>query len=104
MVKKLFSTIFVFIFFLFISIKIDNAVQAQTNPGSSAQLWRCLQASTVTEQTPRPPSAVDLNVSGKGFPSYQDTFIVLCIPPKKNSGQTSYKCSTGNPESDKFIS
>src|SRR3990172_2231190 len=103
MIKKLFLTIFVFLFFLFISNKNAGTVQAQANTASSAQLWRCLQASTVNEQTPRPPKTVDLNLTGKGFPSFQDTYIVLCIPPPKNSGRTSYKCSTGSPESDKFI-
>ncbi|OGK41078.1 hypothetical protein A2954_06110 [Candidatus Roizmanbacteria bacterium RIFCSPLOWO2_01_FULL_37_12] len=105
MTKKLLAIFFAF-YLLFSFIKNASVVQAQANQASSAQsaqLWRCLQATSPTVQRDKPPPPMaDITVSGKGFISFQDIFIVMCVPPFKGA-TTGYKCSTGNANSDRLI-
>src|SRR3989338_3972780 len=98
MIKKFITILFAIFFFLIISNKFTAFVQGQASPSPdqalAPQMWRCLKAKQVGGQTAVPPPEVDVNVSGAGFPSLHDIYVVLCVPPAEAS--PNYRCTTGN--------
>ncbi len=104
MIKKFITILFAFFFCLFISNKFTHSVQGQVDQvgeAPPAQLWRCLKAAQVGQKTRLPPPEVDVILSGVGFPSLHDIYVVLCAPAKTTL--SNYKCTTGNKQSDRLI-
>ncbi|OGK13884.1 hypothetical protein A3B40_05500 [Candidatus Roizmanbacteria bacterium RIFCSPLOWO2_01_FULL_37_16] len=107
MTRKILKLVFGIIFCLIISNKFTSTVQGQTPTpaGPAGQKWRCLKSEQVGGRTAVPPPEVDVNLTGAGFPSLHDIFVVLCVPPVMTGGQTptNYKCTTGNSEYDRLV-
>src|SRR3990172_8665892 len=105
MKKKLILILLVIFSFLIISNKFSVLVQGQASPTPSQalapQMWRCLKAEQVGGQTAVPPPEVDVTVTGAGFPSLQDIYVAICVPP--GEGSPNYRCTTGNSEFDQVI-
>ena len=106
MTKKFITILFAIFFLLFISNKFTTSVQGQVDPGAIAQLWRCLKAEQVGQKSRIPPPEVDVMLTGVGFPSLHDIYVVLCAAAQKNNNPkapTNYQCTTGNKEYDRLI-
>src|SRR3990167_3852477 len=105
MAKRLIAILFAIFFLLFISNKFTRSVQAQADQAPVAQLWRCLKAEQVGQKSRVPPPEVDVMLTGVGFPSLHDIYVVLCAAQNKNPNgpQTNYQCTTGNKEYDSLI-
>lgn len=108
MAKKLLTVTFAFFFVLFISNKFVNIVQGQTPTQSAAvppQVWRCLKGEQVGGRTRIPPPELDLTLTGAGYPSLVDIYVVLCVAPMSKKGEPTqnYKCTTGNTQYDRLI-
>ncbi len=115
MAKKFFALFFILIFsFLFISNRFTSRVQGQTDtptPTSTSgipilpqQKWRCLKVTQNGGKTKLPPKEVDLTISGSGFPTNYDIYIVLCkITQQTHGGPQKYRCTTGNAEYDRLL-
>ena len=104
MTKKLITILFAIFFLFFISNKFTPSVQGQADPGAVAQLWRCLKAEQVGQKSRVPPPEVDVMLTGSGFPSLHDIFVVMCAAQTKDpKAPTNYQCTTGNKEYDRLI-
>lgn len=105
MTKKIISALFVLISLYFISNKFAVPVQAQADQAPAAQMWRCLKAQQTGGRTRVPPPEVDMILTGFGYPSLHDIYIVLCAAPTADrAGQArNYNCTTGNKDYDRLI-
>ena len=108
MIKKFLTIYLAIFFFLFISNKFLPPVQAGTTPSPqqanealAPQVWRCLKAEQVGGQTTEPPPEVDINLTGAGYPSLYDIYVVMCVASEDNP--TNYRCTTGNSEYDPIV-
>src|SRR5512141_606605 len=93
---------------LFISNKIAQPVQAQSGTPTTPnpQVWRCLKGDQVGGQTRTPPPELNVQLTGKGFPTSQDIYVVGCQSSStwpRPTPPITYKCTTDNPEFDRQL-
>lgn len=93
------STAFLIILSLFVFSTFPPFVQGQTGPGLPSQTWRCLKWERYSGEIK--PGGINhhrVTLTGDGFPTNQDIYIVSCVDTADG-----LKCTTGSNDYDQTL-